>query len=97
MRSGITLVELLVVIAGIGVLVAIALPAVQMARESSRRMQCQDNLRQVGLALQSHEAATQFYPAGFVLKPLRLRSNCRPSPAFMSSTLSPKSMAAEMA
>ena len=56
--------ELLVVIAIIGVLVALLLPAVQAARESSRRSACQNNLRQVGLAVLNYEAALKKYPPG---------------------------------
>lgn len=78
--SGFTLVELLVVISVVGILLSLLLPAVQAAREASRRLQCANNLKQIGLALHSFENSFGKFPPGYASNSLSSSASAERDP-----------------
>ena len=82
-RNAFTLVELLVVVAIIGILIAMLLPAVQAVREAARNTQCKNNIRQIALAAMSYESANMRFPPGLLFESIDSQTDTDGTPQEM--------------
>lgn len=87
-EAGFTIVELLVVVALVGTLVALLLPAIQMSRETARKTQCANNLKQIGLGMHAYVLTQQAFPPGYVSRVLPDHDDGGPGWAWASMIMS---------